>query len=232
MMNLHNHTTYSDGMFSPRDIVEAAIKAGLTAVGISDHYRTTKVRSIAPANLDEYVEHVRRLALHYKDKIRVLVGVEIDTCPERTEDLGYLPLNQLNKMDFILFEYVQDEEAGGMSLWELFDKRKEIEPPVGLAHNDITRNFAEVDSSVLIPVLETNHLFLELTPSARHMRLQRPLYRSDADFYHKLKGTKVELSIGTDTHDNIEDVGNISDALSFLKETGLEKNLLSKILGL
>jgi len=51
MMNLHNHTTYSDGKFSPRDIVEAAIRAGLSAVGISDHYRTTRVRSVAPSNM-------------------------------------------------------------------------------------------------------------------------------------------------------------------------------------
>jgi hypothetical protein len=69
--------------------------------------------------MDEYVEHVRRLAIHYKDKIRVLVGVEIDASPERTEDLAYLPVSQLNKMDFLLFEYVQDEEAGGSSVAEV-----------------------------------------------------------------------------------------------------------------
>ena len=231
MINLHNHTTYSDGKFSPRDIVEAAIRAGLGVVGISDHYRTTKTRSLAPAQMDEYVEHVRRLAIHYKDKIRVLVGVEIDASPERTEDLAYLPSSQLNKMDFILFEYVQDEAAGGMSLWELFDMRKELEPPVGLAHNDISRNFADIDHSVLIPVLETNHLFLELCPSARHSKLQRPLYRHSADFFARLKNTNVELAIGTDTHDDLAEVGNIEDPLSFIRELGLEKNLMGKSLG-
>jgi hypothetical protein len=228
MMNLHNHTNYSDGKFSPRDIVEAAIKAGLTAVGISDHYRTTRARSLASANLDEYVEHVRRLAIHYKDRIRVLVGVEIDACPERSEDLAYLPVAQLNKMDFILFENVQDEDAGGMGLWELFDMRKELGPPVGLAHNDIARNFAEIDTAVLIPVLETNHLFLELCTSTRHSKLQRPLYRHSAEFFAKLKGTSVELAFGTDTHDDLDDVGRIDDAYAFVQEHGLEKNLMDK----
>jgi histidinol phosphatase-like PHP family hydrolase len=231
MMNLHNHTTYSDGKFSPRDIVEAAIRAGLSVVGISDHYRTTKTRSLHPSSLDEYAEHVRRLALHYKDRIRVLVGIEVDASPDRTEDLAYLPFAQLNKMDFVLFEYVQDEQAGGMSLWELFDMRKEIEPPVGLAHNDIARNFAEIEHSVLIPVLETNHLFLELCPSQRHAKLQRPLYRQSLDFFTRLKGTNVELSVGSDTHDNLEDVGDIGDALAFVRELGLEKNLLNKTIG-
>ena len=231
MMNLHNHTNYSDGRFSPREIVEAAIRAGLSVVGVSDHYRTSRARSLVPSNLDEYIEHVRRLAIHYKDRIRVLVGVEIDACPERTEDLAYLPMGQLNKMDFILFENVQDEDAGGIGLWELFDMRKELEPPVGLAHNDIARNFAEIDTAVLIPVLETNHLFLELCSSARHSKLQRPLYRHSAEFFGKLKGTAVELAFGTDTHDNLDDVGNIDDAYAFVQEHGLEKNLMDKAFG-
>jgi hypothetical protein len=232
MMNLHNHTTYSDGRFSPRDIVEAAIHAGLSMVGISDHYRTTGTRSLAPSLLDEYMEHVRRLAIHYKDRIRVLVGIELDACPDRTEDLSYLPLAQLNKMDFLLFENVQDEQAGGMGLWELFDMRKELEPPVGLAHNDIARNFAEIEHSVLIPVLETNHLFLELCPGQRHAKLQRPQYRQSLDFYTRLKGTNVGLSIGTDTHDNLADVGDIGDAMAFVRELGLDKNLIDEQLGL
>jgi len=231
MMDLHNHTTYSDGRFSPRDIIEAAIKAGLSAVGIADHYRTTRTRSLAPPSLEEYQEHVRRLATHYKDKIKVLVGVEVDASPDRTEDLGYLPLAQFNKLDFVMFEHVQDEQAGGMGLWELFDMRKELEPPVGLAHNDIARNFAEIDTAVLIPVLETNHLFLELCSSARHSKLQRPLYRHSAEFFGKLKGTAVELAFGTDTHDNLDDVGNIDDAYAFVQEHGLEKNLMDKAFG-
>jgi len=232
MMDLHNHTTYSDGSFSPRDIVEAAIRAGLSMVGISDHYRTTRTRSLAPASLDEYMEHVRRLAMHYKDKIRVLVGIEVDASPDRTEDIGYLPLAQLNKMDYVLFEYVQDEQAGGMGLWELFDMRKELEPPVGLAHNDISRNFTDIDPSVLIPVLETNHIFLELSPGHRHARLQRPQYRHSLDFYTRLKGTRVGLTIGTDSHDSLEEVGDVGDAVAFVRELGLEKNLIGEQLGL
>jgi histidinol phosphatase-like PHP family hydrolase len=228
MMNIHNHTTYSDGRFSPRDIIEAAIRAGLSAVGISDHYRTTRTRSLAPSSLEEYQEHVGRLAVQYKEKIKVMVGVEVDASPDRTEDIGYLPLAQFNKLDFVVFEHVQDDQAGGMSLWELFDLRKELEPPVGLAHNDIARNFADIDPAVLIPVLETNHIFLELCPGMRHARLQRPQYRQSLDFYTRLKGTKVGLSIGTDSHDSLEEVGDVGDAYAFVRELGLEKNLIGE----
>ncbi len=227
MMNLHNHTIFSDGTFSPRDIIEAAIRSGLRVVGISDHYWTTRARSLSSSSLGDYTDHIRRLALQYRDRVIVLAGVEIDACPERTQDLESLPYEKLNELDFVLFEHVQEEDVGGASLWELFDKRKELEPPVGLAHNDVGRNFADVDPSVLIPVLETNKIFLELCPSPRHARLQKPLYRHSSDFFARLKGTQVGLSIGTDTHNSLDEVGDVSDPMDFVRELSLENNLLS-----
>ena len=47
MINLHNHTTYSDGRFEPEEIVRAALDAGLTHIGISDHFRTAKLGATA-----------------------------------------------------------------------------------------------------------------------------------------------------------------------------------------
>ncbi|NJL47066.1 MAG: PHP domain-containing protein [Leptolyngbyaceae cyanobacterium SM2_5_2] len=37
MLDLHNHTTYSDGTLSPQALVKAAIQAGIKALGITDH---------------------------------------------------------------------------------------------------------------------------------------------------------------------------------------------------
>jgi hypothetical protein len=37
MLDLHSHTTYSDGTLSPHDLVKAAIEAGVKALGITDH---------------------------------------------------------------------------------------------------------------------------------------------------------------------------------------------------
>lgn len=36
-VDLHIHTTYSDGVFSPEKIVDTAIDAGLDAIAITDH---------------------------------------------------------------------------------------------------------------------------------------------------------------------------------------------------
>ncbi|MGF1569857.1 MAG: PHP domain-containing protein [Nodosilinea sp.] len=37
MLDLHNHTTYSDGTLTPGDLVDAALKAGVKALAITDH---------------------------------------------------------------------------------------------------------------------------------------------------------------------------------------------------
>jgi predicted metal-dependent phosphoesterase TrpH len=37
MLDLHNHTTYSDGTLSPADLVKEAITAGVKALAITDH---------------------------------------------------------------------------------------------------------------------------------------------------------------------------------------------------
>ena len=36
-VDLHIHTTYSDGAFSPEKIVDTALESGLEAIAISDH---------------------------------------------------------------------------------------------------------------------------------------------------------------------------------------------------
>ena len=36
-VDLHIHTTYSDGVLSPEEVGETAVRAGLSAIAITDH---------------------------------------------------------------------------------------------------------------------------------------------------------------------------------------------------
>ncbi len=43
MIDLHTHSTFSDGTFSPAELVDAGIEAGLTAIALTDHDTTNGV---------------------------------------------------------------------------------------------------------------------------------------------------------------------------------------------
>jgi len=77
MIDLHTHTTFSDGSLTPTQLVEAAAAMGLTAVAITDHDTVD--------GLPEALAAGKRLA------IEVVPGVEINLEHERiTMDmLGY-----------------------------------------------------------------------------------------------------------------------------------------------
>lgn len=228
MMNLHNHTTFSDGRFSPRQIIEAGVDFGLTHIAITDHYMTSKVDSILFDGLLNYINEINTLAKEFQDDITVLCGVEFDSCKKRT-DFSKIEYEDLNKLDLVLFEYVQNDIWNGMPLWELLRIRENIKCPVGLAHNDIGKNFSHTKYDELIAVLEANKIFIELCPSLRNSKLNTPYYHFAEGFFEILRGSEVLISIGTDTHSNIKNVGNIQDAMDFIERYGLEENLITKI---
>ncbi len=230
MMNLHNHTTFSDGLFPPEAIIRKAISCGLNYVGITDHYLTRKVRSMDNRDLEAYINTINELKDRYEGEIRVMGGVEIDASRERT-DFDALRYDLLNSLDYVLFEYVNDDLWEGMHLWELFNIVRKIEVPVGLAHNDISRNFREIDYEALINVLEDNNMFVELSASPRNSKFNRPYYRFAPDFFHLLSKSEVLISIGTDTHTNLDEVCMINDAIAFVEEMRLENNLITGAIG-
>ncbi len=228
-MNLHNHSTFSDGMFAPEAIIRKAISLGLNYIGITDHYLTRKVRSMDNYALERYIDAITEFKDKYSRDIRVMLGVEIDASRERT-NFDEIRYDLLNSLDYVLFEYVNDDLWEGMHLWELFDVVRKIEVPCGLAHNDISSNFREIDYDALLNVLEDHGMFVELSSSPRNSKFSRPYYRFAIDFFNRLANTGVLVSVGTDTHTNIEEVGEISDAVAFVEEIGLENNLITRVL--
>lgn len=75
--DLHVHTTYSDGMFSPEKVVRTAIGSGLRAIGVTDH---DCIDGIEPC-----IEAARGTALE------IIPGVEISAAKDEIEIhvLGY-----------------------------------------------------------------------------------------------------------------------------------------------
>lgn len=244
MINLHNHTTFSDGKLTPEELVQAAINYGFSHIGISDHFRTSKLGASAqyviPEFWDEYVEHIRRLASTYAGQITVLAGIEIDFSPrtalEQLWPRGYSN-SLLNDLDYALFEYVNDQRWEGLPLTALLSYRRWIKPPVGLAHTLFARSMKSIPAADLARQLAENDIFVELCPSPRNSVATEdgdwhPYYRFD-DPYHDalfnaLGQQGVRFSIGTDTHSSPDEFETVHDAIRFLQEKGLTEQLITQ----
>ncbi len=88
-IDLHIHTTYSDGMLSPEEIVDTALDCGLECIALTDH---DNVLSHKIAN--DYIENKNL-------KLEIIPGVEINTIYKGYEVhiLGYFM--DKNNSDFI-----------------------------------------------------------------------------------------------------------------------------------
>ena len=88
--DLHIHTLYSDGVFSPEKIVDTAIDVGLQVIALTDH---DNVLSYPVAK--DYLKKTSR-----EDKLQIIQGIEVNTLYKNYEVhiLGYFM--DVNNSDF------------------------------------------------------------------------------------------------------------------------------------
>ena len=78
--NLHCHTTLDDGADTPEAMVNAAISAGLTSIGISAHSPVPgEVWCVSEEREPEFRAELRRLREKYRGQIEVYCGLEYDS---------------------------------------------------------------------------------------------------------------------------------------------------------
>ena len=91
--DLHTHTIFSDGNNTPEEMVLAALEKNMECIGFSDH-SYTKMDASYCLQLDKMPEYQRvigQLKENYKDRIKILCGVELDACsPISTEGFDYV----------------------------------------------------------------------------------------------------------------------------------------------
>ncbi|MEM9996253.1 MAG: helix-hairpin-helix domain-containing protein [Bacteroidota bacterium] len=101
--SLHNHSTYSDGAHSLKEMAEAARARGLTYFGICDHSRSLKVANgLSIERLREQIAEVRALNAQYEaDGIdfRVFAGSEVDILKDGSLDY---PDEVLAELDLVV----------------------------------------------------------------------------------------------------------------------------------
>lgn len=222
MMSLHNHTNFSDGAWSPGEVIEAAAGLRLRAVGISDHLAATHVNAVMPEFLDNYVSKVREAAAPHHGRLEVFAGAELHASPSKTL-FEQVDLSRLGALDYLLVEHVADEERGGMPFWEFIEMRKRIPCPVGLAHADLATTLGHVGAKDLAELLKMERIFVELNTNRQYSRLGKQFYRQWPEFFREVAAAGGELSAGSDVHSRLADVGNLSDAEDFARSVGAEQ---------
>lgn len=75
--DLHTHSTYSDGVGTMEEMIDAASKRGYEYFAITDHGGSTHVRSVRPELIPRQSEELSRLRIRYPG-MRILHGVEMD----------------------------------------------------------------------------------------------------------------------------------------------------------
>ena len=93
LKDFHTHTTYCDGKNTPEEMLLSAIEKGLTTYGFSGHgYTDFDLRYCMTLEKTElYKRDIRALKEKYKDKIEVLLGIELDVFSNYpTDDFDYV----------------------------------------------------------------------------------------------------------------------------------------------
>ncbi len=85
--NLHTHTIYSDGKSTPREMVEEAVRQGLTRLGFSEHSPLPFDNnfSVKAERMPDYIKEVAALKEEFKDQLEILTGLEADFIPGVSE---------------------------------------------------------------------------------------------------------------------------------------------------
>ena len=89
----HVHSTFSDGKFSPEDMVLAAISLGMTELGFSDHSAMSMELgwSMDKSKYNAYRSEIMRLKEKYEQKLSILCGIERDfDSDDREEKFDYV----------------------------------------------------------------------------------------------------------------------------------------------
>lgn len=219
--NLHNHSTFSDGIFTPEDIILYAISCDLEGIGICDHYSTKKVRSVI--HLEKYFKELNYLKNKYGEDIRIYSGLEIDFSP-RSDVYGLISNIELlmDYCDYLLFEYVADTDNKGYGIEDFFKTRELLyDIPIGLAHTFIEKNIIPRSPDLALRLCNGN-VFIELCSGNRNLYNGVPNFIESFDFIIANKDL-LKFSAGSDTHRDLREVELAEEALDFIRRNQLHQ---------
>jgi len=102
LFNLHTHSYFCDGKEEPEDYVKQAIELGFHTLGFSSHAPVPFENnfSLKEEKMDEYFSTIRTLGEKYKNKINILLSMEIDYIPGITQ--AFAEFSKAGNLDYTI----------------------------------------------------------------------------------------------------------------------------------
>ncbi|MFX1572039.1 MAG: PHP domain-containing protein [Promethearchaeota archaeon] len=224
-LNLHIHSTFSDGKNSIEQIVKRSLKLKLEYIAITDHFTNSWKAWVSTLKnnqkISEYLDKIsicQNYLIQNNKKLSLFRGIEIDLSSSDTFIKKYI---EPEKYDIIIFEYLQNLEAiaflrNTIKFWKRSLNQLDL-PILGLAHFDPSY-FIHGNLDVLINFLKKNDVYFEFNSSySSYYSLQNKI------FFEKLKENSIPVAIGCDTH-NINNLDNIEEPIEMISYYNLENN--------
>lgn len=167
-IDMHVHTIESDGRIEIDNLIDFCESKDVTVIGITDHWKTKRYsKEFYVEDVEEYINKYSKIKELAKEKgIDIYIGLEVDFTEKYGFDISKSDLATFNKLDYVLFEYVNTESEhwgtlNGKSIKEVFKLREYLTIPIGLAHNNFMNNFAD-NTEEIIKEMSEKGIFLEL----------------------------------------------------------------------
>lgn len=214
LIDIHNHTIYSDGVHSIEDIIINAIENNLQVVGITDHHKSFFMDEPEYKPFDEYLREIQLMKKRYKKDIEVLAGLEINLNFRKERDVNRIPFDKVNKLDYVLLERTDGVGSfEGINQYNIRFKdiniiTEKLKCKVGLAHTDLFRLSSIYKDrgglDFIIEKMQSNNLFWEINIQRQYEYFDYIINNEKSadvlSLFRKLREAEIEVVTGSDTH--------------------------------
>ncbi|EFS19041.1 DNA polymerase/3'-5' exonuclease PolX [Staphylococcus hominis] len=190
--DLHMHTTYSDGAFSIREMIEANIKKGYEYMVITDHSKSLKVaHGLQVERLLRQNEEIKKLNEEYTE-IDIYSGTEMDILPDGSLDYEDDILSQLDYVIAAIHQSFNQSEEGIMKRLEHACRNpyvRHIAHPTGRIIE--RREGYQPNMEQLMQLAEETQTVMEINANPKRLDLNAATVK---------KYPNIKLTINTDAH--------------------------------
>lgn len=190
--DIHMHTTYSDGAFSIKDMIEANIKKGYEFMVITDHSQSLKVANgLSEERLLRQNDEIKELNKQY-DEIDIYSGIEMDILPDGSLDYSD---EVLAKLDYVIAAIHQSFNQSEEEIMQRLENAcrnpyvRHIAHPTGRIIG--RRPGYEPNIDKLCALAEETNTILEINANPKRLDLNADVVK---------KHPNVQLTINTDAH--------------------------------